>query len=213
VVTGGAVASVVLLGSEGTAFAKEKPTDVSKCVENAVKTGQQADSCLKAPNPIVPSASELVWGSISFVVLFYLLWKFAFPAVKKGMDARTERIRESLDDAEKAKTDAQGILEEYQRQLADARNEAARIIEEARQTADAMRQDLMRRAEEEAAAVRQRAEDDIRASTDRALADLQARVATLSIELAEKVVERNLDHDTQMQLIENYINEVGAQRA
>jgi len=86
-------------------------------------------------------------------------------------------------------------------------------IEEARQTADAMRQDLMRRAEEEAAAVRQRAEDDIRASTDRALADLQARVATLSIELAEKVVERNLDHDTQMQLIENYINEVGAQRA
>ena len=71
----------------------------------------------------------------------------------------------------------------------------------------------MRRAEEEAAAVRQRAEDDIRASTDRALADLQARVATLSIELAEKVVERNLDHDTQMQLIENYINEVGAQRA
>src|SRR5205085_797930 len=51
---GGAVASVVLLSSEGTAFAKEKPTEVSKCVENAVKTGQQADTCLKAPGPHAP---------------------------------------------------------------------------------------------------------------------------------------------------------------
>src|SRR5207248_103429 len=115
VLTGGAVASVVLMSSEGTAFAKEKPTEVSKCVENAVKTGQQADSCLKAPNPIVPSANELIWGAISFVALFYLLARFAYPAVRKSMDARTERIRESLDDAEKAKTDAQGILDEYQR--------------------------------------------------------------------------------------------------
>ena len=96
--TGGAVASVVLLSSEGTAFAKEKPTEVSKCVENAVKTGQQADSCLKAPNPIVPSANELIWGAISFVALFYLLWKYAFPAVRKGMDGLAMLVQEVLID-------------------------------------------------------------------------------------------------------------------
>ena len=98
-VVGGALAGVVLVGEQGVAFAAEKPTEVSKCVENAVKTGQQADSCLKAPNPIVPSANELIWGAISFVALFYLLWKYAFPAVRKGMDGRAERIRESLDEA------------------------------------------------------------------------------------------------------------------
>ena len=100
--TGGAVASVVLLSSEGTAFAKEKPTEVSKCVENAVKTGQQADSCLKAPNPIVPSANELIWGAISFVVLLVLLYKFAWPGLKNGMSARTERIEGDLSAADQA---------------------------------------------------------------------------------------------------------------
>jgi F-type H+-transporting ATPase subunit b len=93
--------------------------------------------------------------------------------------------------------------------LTDARGEAGRIIEEARQGAEALRVDLVARAEADAQAIRARASDDVQALTARALADLQGRVADLSIELAEKVVERNLDHDTQVALIENYINSVG----
>ena len=74
-----------------------------------------------------------------FAVLFFLLWKFGFPAVKQAMTTRTERIREDLDAAEKAKTDAESVKDEYERQLAEARSEAARIMEEARQDADAYR--------------------------------------------------------------------------
>ena len=62
----------------------------------------------------------------------------------------------------------------------------------------------------DAAELRQRAQEDIKLATDRAMADLQGRVADLAIELAEKVVESNLDRDTQIALIENYINQVGS---
>jgi F-type H+-transporting ATPase subunit b len=85
-------------------------------------------------------------------------------------------------------------------------------LEEARQAADQMRRDLIARAETEATELRNRAQQDVELATQRAMADLQRRVAELSIELAERIVERSLDRDTQLQLIENYINEVGTNR-
>ena len=168
-IAGGALAGVVLVGDPGVALA-DKPTEVSKCVENAVKTGQQADTCVKAPNPILPAANELVWGTLSFVILFYLLVRFAFPPVKKMMEERTNRIRRDLDEGERVRSEA------------------------------------------EVAELRRRSEEDIRAAQQQALADLQASVKGLVIELAEKVVERNLDRETNMALIEGYISQVGSGR-
>ncbi|MDQ4131972.1 MAG: F0F1 ATP synthase subunit B [Actinomycetota bacterium] len=161
-------------------------------------------------NPILPAANELVWGAIAFVVLFFLMKKFAYPPIKKGMEARAAKIRDSLDEAERTREEAQTILDQYQRQLADAKGEAARIIEEARQAADKLRQDLRRQAEAEVADIKQRAQEDISAQVERAKAELQARVAELSIDLAEKVVERSLDRETNMALIENFIRQTGA---
>ena len=189
-----------------------KPKEAEQQCIDKLKAGGAIDDCQKAPSPILPATNELIWGAIAFVILFFLLAKFAYPSIKKGMDDRADKIRTSIDEAEGARTDAQRILEEYQRQLADARSESARIIEEARQAADRLRQDLKRQAETEVGELRARAQEDIQAQVQRAMADLQARVGELAIELAEKVVERSLDRETNMQLIENYINEVGAQR-
>jgi len=161
-----------------------------------------------AKNPIIPEGKEILWGAIAFFIVLALLWKFAFPAIKKALADREQRIRDDLERAESARQEAEQSLEEYRRQLADARAEAGRIIEEARQAADQVRKDLLARAEADAADVRARARDDIRLATERAMGDLQTRVADLSIELAEKVVERNLDRDTQLALIESYINQV-----
>jgi F-type H+-transporting ATPase subunit b len=95
--------------------------------------------------------------------------------------------------------EAETSLDEYKRQLADARNDASQIIEEARAQADSVRQERIAAVDGEIAELRARA-----------AADLQGRVAELSIELAEKVVERNLDRQTQTALIESYINQVGS---
>lgn len=167
---------------------------------------------VQSKNPILPAGNEIVWGLFSFIVLFAIMWKFAFPAVQKTMEARTERIRQSLNAAERAETEAQTVLDDYRRQLADAKNEANRIIEEARQTADQLRRDLNAKAEAEAGELRRRATSDIEAAKDRALAELRSQLTTLAIDLAEKVVERNLDRQTNAALVESYIAQVGSQR-
>jgi F-type H+-transporting ATPase subunit b len=172
---------------------------------------QTAAPDVQSKNPILPAVNEMVWGGLSFVLLFAIMYFLAFPAVKKTMEARTDRIRDSLDSAEKAKTEAQTVLDEYQRQLADARGEANRIIDEARQTADQLRRDLLARAEAEAAEIKQRANHDINTAKDRALGELRAQLTTLAIELAEKVVEHSLDRETNTALVESYIARVGSE--
>jgi F-type H+-transporting ATPase subunit b len=167
---------------------------------------------VKAKNPIVPETKEIVWAAIAFVLVFSLLaWK-AWPAIKKGLQDREDKIRGDLEHAESVRQEAEQERRDYQAQLADARNEAGRIIEEARESAEQVRKDLIARAEADAAAIRAKAADDARAAADRALADVQVQVGDISIELAERIVQHNLDRATQIQLIENYINEVGGTR-
>jgi F-type H+-transporting ATPase subunit b len=163
----------------------------------------------EAHNPILPVMSELVYAIIAFVILFAIMYKFAFPAVQNMMEARTQRIRDNLDEAERTKAEAQRILEEYQRQLADAKNESARIIDEARSTAEQMRRDLMVRAEAEVNELRERSRQEIEAAQVRAVSDLRAQVSELAIGAAEVVVQKNLDRDTNRALVERYIEQVG----
>ena len=180
-----------------------------ECAVEAIENNDP-DSCQESPSPILPASNEIVWGGLSFILLFLALWKFGIPAAKGMMDARTERIRSSLDDAETAKTEAETVLAEYQRQLADARTESARIIEEARAQAEQVRRDLIAKAEADATELRQRTAEQAAAERDRVMGELQSQVATLAIELAEKVVESNLDRDANTRLIENYISSVGS---
>ena len=179
---------------------------------SAVVMAVRATAEVKAKNPIVPESKEIFWAVIAFFVVFGLLaWK-AWPAIKKSLQDREDKIRGDLEHAESVRAQADTELADYQRQLADARNEGGRIIEEARQSAEQVRKDLIARAEADAQEIRARASDDIKAASERAMADVQAKVSDLSIELAERIVQQNLDHATQIQLIENYINEVGGTR-
>jgi F-type H+-transporting ATPase subunit b len=170
----------------------------------------EAAEDVKAKNPILPEADEILWAGIAFVIVFSLLaWK-AWPAIRAGLKARQDKISEDLEKAEAARMEAETSLEDYKRQLADARNDASQIIEEARLQAEGVRQERIAAVETEIAELRARAAEDIRLATERAMGDLQSKVAELSIELAEKVVERNLDRQTQTALIESYINQVGS---
>jgi F-type H+-transporting ATPase subunit b len=199
VLSGGAVAAVALVGQGTAAFAQ------------ADTGGTTTQPEAKTSNPILPATNEIIWGTLAFILLAIAMRYFAYGPVKQAMEARTERIRKNLDDAERVKGEAQGLLDDYQRQLADARSEAGRIIEEARQTADAMRRDLMARAEADAAEARQRSQADIEASISRAEGELRERVAGLAIELAEMVVQRSLDRDSQLQLVNSYIDQLATQ--
>ena len=171
--------------------------------------GTAGDAAEKASsNPILPASNEIIWGGISFLILLILIIKKGFPAIQKGMDARSKRIEASIAEADKAKDEAQKVLDDYKKQLGDAKNEAARIIEEARQSADKLRQDMRAKAEAEVAEIKQRAQDDIAAQAARSMAELRTRVSLLAIQLAEKVVEENLDQDRNRRLVDRFITEM-----
>ncbi len=173
----------------------------------AAEGGGQAT---ESHNPIVPELNELVYSLIAFAVLLLLFKKFAYAPVKKGMEARTERIRKDLDQAEAAKTEAESLLDQYKQQLADAKSESNRIIEEARQQAEKVKADITESANREVAEQKAKATEDIEAARNAAIASLQTSVASMAIELAEKVVEQSLNRDANLRLIERYIEQVGS---
>jgi F-type H+-transporting ATPase subunit b len=169
--------------------------------------GKKVDDCQKAPSPLLPEKNEIIWGSLAFLVLLVAMWKWGVPAVKNMERAREERIRNDLEAAERAHSEADAEKTQYERQIADSRNEAGRIIEEARQSAEVVRADLIARAEQEAVEIRERAQGDIANQRAQALAQLRDEVAQLSIDLASRIVERNLDNETNRQLVESFLEQ------
>lgn len=144
---------------------------------------------------ILPETDELIWGSLAFFILFsVLVWK-GFPKLKETLQARTDRIRGQLEAAERTKQEADAVLDQYRAQLADARNEANRIIEESKKTAEALRKDLIAKAEAEAAEIVNRARTEVGSERDRALGELRSTVGDLSLKLAERVIGRELANE------------------
>ena len=166
--------------------------------------------CKEAPSYIMPELKEVIWGGGAFLVLLGLMMWKGFPAVKRIMNERSEKIASDLDQADQAKSDAQAVKTQYEAELADAKSEASRIIDEARQQAESLRSDLQERAESDIADMRSQAAADLEAARERAMSDLQAEVADIVVGAAERVVEANLDAEAQTRLIENYIDQVGS---
>lgn len=196
-----------LVAFAAPAGAAEDPD--AECLE-ILEEGGTVNECQEAPNPILPETAEIIWGTLAFLVILVALTVFGLPAVRKAMDARTEKIRDSLEEAETAKTDAEAVKADYQRQLADARSEAGRIVEEARQQADALKKNLAAQAEAEAEDARRRNAEQLEAERARVLGELRGQVATLAVDAAERVVKASLDRDTSRRLVEDYIDSVGA---
>jgi F-type H+-transporting ATPase subunit b len=205
-----AVPAMASVASAATIPVPHGSTEIQKCVIDAVNQGSDVSECYKAPSPIVPDATDLFYGGLAFLILLVAMWKFALPAITAGLNGRSERISTDLSKADTARREAEELLTTYQKQVADSKAEATRIIEDARATAEGLKADMARRAEAEIAEMRERSARDVEASKAQAIADLTGEVATLAIGAAEVVVQRNLDRDTQVALIESYINQVGS---
>ena len=171
--------------------------------------GEVACAVAEAPNPIIPAMDEVIWGTLSFLILFAVMAKYAYPALKKAMDARSEKIQGDLDAADSARSDAESLRAGYDAKLAEAQAEAARIIEAARADAAQVRQARIAAIEPEIAEKRAQAEADIEAAKDRALADLRAQVTSLAVGAAEQVVRSSLDEAAYARLVDDYIESVG----
>ena len=161
-------------------------------------------------NPILPSANELLWGSIAFIIVFVLLAKLAFPKAAQALKDRTEKIRGDIEFAEKDREEAASLLSDYRQQIADAREESTRILEDARRTAEQVRTELRAKAEEESARMIERAREDIAGERERAIAEIRREVGSLAVDLASRVIGDSLDRDRQLSLVDRYIEDLAA---
>ncbi len=157
---------------------------------------------------ILPEKHELIWGIVSFAVLAFLLWKLAGPALNRTLEARQQAVVGGMQEAEAAKVEAQGLLDDYRQQLANAKDEANRIIEESRRTAEEMRTEMVAKAQSEAEEIVAKARGEVSAERERALAEVRQEVADLSLDLAERVVQGSLDREAQQGLIGRYLDEL-----
>jgi F-type H+-transporting ATPase subunit b len=162
-------------------------------------------------NPILPAWNELIWGTIAFLILLFLMYRTVWPSVDKAFKDRRDNIEGKLEQAERERQEAEQLLEQYRRRLRDAEDETQRILDEARSNAERVRRDLLSKAEADAGRELERARQAIRAERDQAIRQLRNEVGTLAVELATRVVGDSLDRERQLRLVDQYIEELGDQ--
>jgi F-type H+-transporting ATPase subunit b len=157
---------------------------------------------------LYPAWAELIWGTVAFALLMAFLSRFAFPRLNAMLDQRAAAIQGQIEEAEEQRTEAERLRRQYEEQLAQSRGRGDQIVEEARRDAERVRADLVARAEEEARGIVERAQQDAEASRARVVADLRNQVALASVELAGRIVQRELDPERHRALVDQYINEL-----
>ena len=162
-------------------------------------------------NPILPAWNELIWGTIAFLILLFIMYRTVFPSVNKALADRRANIEGKLEQAERERKEAQELLEQYRRRLREAEDETQRILDEARANAERVRRDLLAKAETDAGRELDRARQAIRAERDQAIRQLRNEVGSLAVELATRVVGDSLDRDRQLRLVDEYIEDLGNQ--
>lgn len=167
-----------------------------------------AEETSSRTNLVLPELSELIAGIIAFAIVFFFMWKWAMPTINRTLEQRQAAIAGQIEDAEKAKTEAESLLVDYKGQLAEARTEGNKIIEEAREAAEQMKSDIITKAEAEAEQIRARAREEAANEKARALADARTQVGDISFDLAGKIVGESLDKDAHQALIDRYLTDL-----
>ncbi|GGO19586.1 F0F1 ATP synthase subunit B [Microbispora bryophytorum] len=160
-------------------------------------------------NPLIPHAYELVVGSFAFLVVFLVVGKILTPRIQKTLAERTEAIEGGIKKAEDAQAEAQRTLEQYRAQLAEARQEAARLREEAREQGAAIKAELREEAQTEARRIIEAAHAQIEADRQQAITQLRGEIGRLSTELASRIVGESLEDEArQRRIVDRFLEEL-----
>ena len=159
--------------------------------------------------PFTINPGLIIWTLIVFGILLVLLWRLVYPWILKSVEERERRIQKQLEDAERANTEAQRLLEEHKKQIAAARNEAQDILDKAKAVSQKERETLLAKAREEYDALLSRARKDIDTEKEKAILALRREAVDLSIAAASRVIEANLDTDANRRLVSEFLEGLG----
>ena len=157
---------------------------------------------------ITPGIGLIFWTTLVFVILFFLLLKFAWKPIVKALKTREESIQDALNAADIAKLEMEELQSSNQKLLDQAKEERSKLIEEARVTAKGIVGEATSKASSEAQAIIAKAQATIEGEKRSAIAEIKDLASVLSVDIAEKLLKKELsDKTAQEQLIESYIKE------
>ena len=166
------------------------------------------------PNPLVALTPGLyIWTIITFLLLLYVLAKFAWKPLLKMLEDRENLIKSSLKDAEKAKLELESLTQESEAITAKARSEAQSILAESKSAANKVKEDTIAKAKEQAIKIRDDAKKQIEVEKDKAISDIKQEVVNLTLSVAEKLINKNLNDADNKSLIEESLKKVKSYEA
>jgi F-type H+-transporting ATPase subunit b len=155
-----------------------------------------------------PHVGTIIWTLITFLLVLFVLKKWAWPPILSALDEREERIRSAIDDSEKARQEAEAVLSEHRSKLAAAEDEARQIIAEAREVGEKARNDIVEQAREEAQRAIDQARTSIEGEKRTAIAELRREMAELAVHAAGRLIDANLDDEKNRGLVDDLISKI-----
>lgn len=158
------------------------------------------------------NGGDIIFQLVMFIILLALLKKFAWGPLMGIMKQREDHIANEINSAEESRVEAKKLLEEQRSLLKEARTEAQTLIENAKKQGDVQRDEIITLARTEADRIKESAKLEIEQQKEQAVAAIREQVATLSVMIASKVIEKELSEQDQEKLINDYIQEAGEKR-
>ena len=152
---------------------------------------------------------SIIWVFVNIIVLFLFLKKFLFKPVTAMLEKRTQTIVQSLEDAEAQKVEAEKLKNEYNEELSRASAEATKIVNAAREQATLEYDLKMKELKEEAARIMEESNKNIELERKKSIQSAQAEIATIALLATSKIIGRNVDSDTNKQMLGDFMKEVG----
>ncbi len=164
---------------------------------------------------LTPSGGLMIWTLLIFAVTFGILWWKAYPKILEAVEAREKTLSDAIAAAKKDREEAAALLAEHKKNLDATRDEVQKIMTDARATAEKVRTDIVEQAHKEQQSILERARAEITAEKERAMVELRKVTVELAVRAAGKVIERNLDVETNRAVVESFlasIEPVGAKK-
>ena len=162
----------------------------------------------ESSNPFAGDIGVAVWTVVIFLIVVFVLGKFAWGPILSALQKREDFIRDSLESAKKDRRESEAKLKEYTDQLTAARAEAKGIVEEGRRDAEVVQRKIEDTAKKEATVLIERARREIQIATDTAVKDLYDLSGTLATEIASRIIHKELNAAEHERLIAESIDEL-----
>ncbi len=165
-------------------------------------------SIIPAAGLLSPSVGLIFWITLTFLLLLFVLRRFAWGPITRALSEREQRIDESIKSAEKALAEARQIQADNERARREADQEAQRVIRETREAAEKLRAVEVEKTREQIRQMQEQAQAEIEREKEGALTELRAEVADLAIKAAEKILDESLDEPRQKKLVRNFLDDL-----